>query len=325
LGTYTTRYNAGEIGRTKNVTLATRRINDVVLDIGDTFSFNGIVGERTAAQGFADAKVYQAGEVVDGMGGGICQVSSTLYNAVLYADLEVTSRINHSLPVSYVPLGRDATVSYGVLDFRFKNNQTGPVRIAASASGGQLTVSVYGKKTVDREVIISTERVNTIPFSVREELDETLEPGTRKVKQGGSNGAVVNTYRTVKENGVTVRSGFLHSNHYAPIEQVELVGPPLPEENPDLPADGTIVPEGETPNIPPQESDDVNTPAQDGGQAGEGASADAPDEENLPTDVPAADDEGQAEPPLTQQEQTDVEEQESDEQTLSAQDTQEEE
>ncbi|MBE7012546.1 MAG: hypothetical protein E7416_00495 [Ruminococcaceae bacterium] len=247
LGTYTTKYNPGEVGRTKNVSLAARNINNVVLKQGDVFSYNALVGERTEARGFAGAKVYAGGEVVDGLGGGICQVSSTLYNAVLYADLEIVSRTAHSLPVAYVSLGRDATVSYGSIDFKFKNQYADPVKITAHASGGILTVSVHGKKTSDKQVEIWTEWVSSTPFSVREEEDETIAEGQTKVKQTGSNGAVVNTYKKVVEDGKVVSSKFIHKSVYSPIHKIVLV-PPKPEE---------VLPEGEIAEELPDAEGDI--------------------------------------------------------------------
>lgn len=230
LGTYTSRYNPAEVGRTRNVVLASDKINNVVLNKGEVFSYNGLVGERTAERGFAGAKVYAGGEVVDGLGGGICQVSSTLYNAVLYADLEVVSRTNHSLPVAYVPLGRDATVSYGIIDFKFTNQYDNPVKISTAVGGGTLTVSVWGKKTTDKKVEIWTERVSSTPFSVKEVEDPNIAEGQTKVKQVGSNGAVVNTYKKVVENGEVIYSKFIHKSTYTPIHQINLVHPKPAEE-----------------------------------------------------------------------------------------------
>lgn len=228
LGTYTSRYNPADTGRTRNVTLAAGKINGAVLNTGDIFSYNGLVGERTAERGFTGAKVYAGGEVVNGLGGGVCQVSSTLYNAVLYADLEVVSRTNHSLPVTYVPLGRDATVSYGTIDFKFKNQYNTPIRISTAVGGGVLTVSVWGKKTTDKTVEIRTEQVSTTPFAIKEEEDSAVAEGKTKVKQTGRDGAVVNTYKRVIENGRVVSDKFIHESTYTPISQIILV-PPAPK------------------------------------------------------------------------------------------------
>ena len=251
LGDYTSKYNPGEVGRTKNVTLATQKINGTYLAPGDQFSFNTVVGERTAAAGFQNAKVYEGGNLVDGLGGGICQVSSTLYNAVLYADLGVVYRTNHSMPITYAPLGRDATVSFGSIDFIFKNNKQYPVKVVANASGGSLTISIWGTKENNREVSLSTERLSTIPYPTREVKDDSLSPGQRKVKQNGSDGAVINTYKTIKENGVVVSSEMIHKSYYNPIEKIVLVGPDKAEQPAEpanaQPAEQTPPPAEQTP------------------------------------------------------------------------------
>ncbi len=267
LGTYTTRYNAGEVGRTKNVTLAARAINNIVLENGQVFSYNGIVGERSTARGYAGAKVYANGEVVEGLGGGICQVSSTLYNAVLYADLQIVSRTCHSLPVAYVPLGRDATVAYGSIDFKFKNQYDSPVKVSSSVGGGVLTVSIYGKKTSDKQVEISTQYVSSTPFATIEQPDETIAEGKTKVKQSGSNGAVVNTYKKVTENGKVISNKMIHTSRYSPINKIVLV-PPVSE---------TPVEE-----IPLAEVPEIVEPAPEVTDPAEGYPSVTPPEENVP-------------------------------------------
>lgn len=152
LGKYTTHFAAGG-NRGQNVANAASRINGKVILSGETFSFNETVGRRSAANGFKPAPEYLNGETVTGIGGGTCQVSTTLYSAVLYADLQVVTRRNHSMSVGYAPLGQDATVSDGGIDFKFHNDTDYPVKIEAGTSGGELTVKIIGtqpdvKKTV---------------------------------------------------------------------------------------------------------------------------------------------------------------------------------
>lgn len=152
LGQYTTHYAAGG-NRGSNVANAASRINGTVILSGDNFSFNKTVGRRSEANGFKSAPEYINGETVTGIGGGTCQVSTTLYSAVLYADLEIILRRNHSMSVGYVPLGQDATVTDGGIDFKFHNDTDYPIKIVATTSGGALTVKILGtapdvKKTV---------------------------------------------------------------------------------------------------------------------------------------------------------------------------------
>lgn len=224
LGSFSTVYNAGNYDRSHNIALAAQKINGLVLMPGEQFSFNGVVGKRSAQTGFKTAKVYQGGEIVDGIGGGICQVSTTLYNAVLYADLNIVYRTNHSMPVSYVPSGRDATVSYGSIDFKFSNNQGYPVKLGCTASSGRLTCTVYGIKLQNKKVEITTQTVSTTPFSVKEIEDDTLQAGKRKVKQAGSAGSVVDTFKTVYINGESQGTNKISRSSYSSIMQIEIVG-----------------------------------------------------------------------------------------------------
>lgn len=225
LASFTSYYKVSEVQRTENVRLSASLINGTILMPGQEFSYNNIVGERSIERGFQIAKVYQSGKVVDGLGGGICQTSSTLYNAVLEADLEVTSRKNHSLPVSYVKLGRDATVVYGVTDFKFKNNQKTPIKIEAEAKGGVLTVKIMGfEKNKDKEVSLITETVKVRPFTETIIEDTTIPVGSTQIITKGSNGYVVKTYKVIKENGVESEPKLISTDTYAPIVQVKKIG-----------------------------------------------------------------------------------------------------
>ncbi len=135
LAEFSTKYAASNVNRTTNLRLATNKITGTVLLPGETFSYNKVVGKRTIAAGFKDAAIFQNGKVVDGLGGGICQISSTLYNAVLLSNLEIVDRSNHGFVTSYLGAGRDATVVYGSIDFKFKNNRQYPIKITGTVSG----------------------------------------------------------------------------------------------------------------------------------------------------------------------------------------------
>ena len=132
---------------------------------GEEFSYNQSVGRRTTSAGFREAGAYSGGKVVNSVGGGICQVSSTLYNVVLRANLEVTDRSNHMFAVGYVPIGTDATVSWGAPDFKFKNNRTYPIKIVASTSKRNVYIKIMGlKEENDYEVQIISYRTVTDEF-----------------------------------------------------------------------------------------------------------------------------------------------------------------
>lgn len=148
LSTYTTYYLATNTTRTVNINNAVKRLNDIVIPDGATFSFNQVVGKRTVLAGYQEAKVVEGDEFVDGLGGGICQVSSTIFQAALRANLDITVRAYHSLEISYVPLGGDATVQWNSQDFQFKNNSGSDIKLKVTSDNGVLVCSIYAKDEV---------------------------------------------------------------------------------------------------------------------------------------------------------------------------------
>ena len=186
LGAYNTDYGGSPSNRKHNVGLAASKINGTLLGPGEVFSYNGCVGPRDADLGWRMAHQYQDGLVVDGVGGGVCQVSTTLYNAVLQADLKVVTRSNHSMPVRYVNAGRDATVAYDSTDFKFQNSTDGPIFVGAKADGDTLVFRIYGTKPPERKVlsVYSSERRYTPSgyFSVTSYRKVQLPDGTTKTE-----------------------------------------------------------------------------------------------------------------------------------------------
>lgn len=149
IASYSTSFDSSQTGRSTNLRLAMKAINGKVLQPGQTFSFNGTVGERTAARGYKMGYVYSGGQAVPGIGGGVCQVSSTLFNAVLLANLGIVERHYHSLTVSYVPLGRDATVLWNSKDFKFKNTLNYPIKLVTEYNAsGKLTIKIMTSPSV---------------------------------------------------------------------------------------------------------------------------------------------------------------------------------
>lgn len=221
LASYSTNYSSSGSSRSNNIALATSKINGTVLMPGETFSYNGTVGRRTKQAGFQEAGAYSNGQVVNEVGGGICQVSSTLYNAVLRSNLEVVDRHNHMFQVSYVPIGTDATVSWGAPDFQFKNNRNYAIKIVASTSGKNVYINIYGlRQEEDCEVEIQSYRTGTIAFRTTYTTDSSLEKGQTKVVQGGSNGATSVTYKILKRNGEVVSKELISSDTYSPHNKV---------------------------------------------------------------------------------------------------------
>lgn len=184
LSTFSTNYSTRDADRTTNLRLAANKINGTVLMPGETFSYNQVVGARTIAAGYKEAPIYVSGEVVDGLGGGICQITSTLYNAVLYANLEIVERSNHQFVPSYVTASRDATVVYGSIDFKFKNNRDYPIKLVCSVSGGIANFQIFGMKTEnDYEVEISSYQTGKTATAIYSEAYKILKKNGQVVSK----------------------------------------------------------------------------------------------------------------------------------------------
>ena len=223
LGIFKTRYDASNVDRTTNLRIACQKINDKVLLPGETFSYNKTLGERTIAAGYRNAGMYENGQIVDGIGGGICQISSTLYNAVLMSNLEIVERRNHQFVTSYLPAGRDATVVYGMTDFKFKNTRQYAIRIKASAVNGVATISIYGiKQQNEYTITFNTRTISTIPYTIKYQEDSTLAPGVEKVKQNGANGLITETYIIKSLNGKVVSTTLLSRDTYSAMQKIIL-------------------------------------------------------------------------------------------------------
>lgn len=259
LSTFSTRYDASIASRTTNLKIAVNKINGVTVMPGETFSYNKTLGKRTAEAGYKDAAGYAGGKVVQMIGGGICQVSSTLYDAVVYANLDIVERHNHAFTTSYVGAGKDATVVYGSLDFKFKNTRKYPIQIKASAQNGIVTIGIYGiKEGTEYDIDISTTILNYLPYSVVYEDDATLAEGEEEVTQNGSRGCKSITYKIYKLNGVEVSRSVLSTDTYDPMNKyisrgtkktTNVVTPETPEE-PTEPTNPTTPEEPTTPAVP---------------------------------------------------------------------------
>ena len=175
LADYSTRY-VSNWNRTNNLILATNKINGTVLMPGETFSYNKVVGARTIAAGYRDAPIYVSGKVVDGVGGGICQVATTLYNSAVYSNLEIVQRTNHQFVPSYAPASRDATVVYGAIDFQFKNNRNYPIKIVGSVANGICNFKIFGlKQDDDYDVEISAYQTGSTASAIYSEAYKILK------------------------------------------------------------------------------------------------------------------------------------------------------
>ena len=184
LSSFSTKYSVRATARTTNLKLAASKINGTVLMPGETFSYNKVVGARTIAAGYKEAPIYVSGEVVDGLGGGICQITSTLYNAVVYANLDIVERTNHQFVPSYVTASRDATVVYGSLDFKFKNNRNYPIKINCSVSDGIANFQIFGlKQDDDYDVEISSYETGRTATAIYSEAYKILKKDGKVVNK----------------------------------------------------------------------------------------------------------------------------------------------
>ncbi|CCL25624.1 TPA: VanW family protein [Clostridioides difficile] len=235
LGTYSTIFKTSQINRSINIKLATDNISNVLLMPGETFSFNKHTGKRSKENGYKSAPVIMEGEMEEDYGGGVCQVSSTLYNSVLYAGLEIVNVKNHTIPSSYVPKGRDATVADSGIDFLFKNNLKHPVYIKNYVSGNQIVCNIYGSAEDKQNITISTKLDGVSQTTMKRVNDPTMPKGKEKVDKSGRNAYSVSTYRTFNDaNGKKIKTEKIANSYYPKKEGIILVGTmePKPEEKP---------------------------------------------------------------------------------------------
>ena len=238
---------SGSAARKGNVKLSGECVNGTILNHGDVFDYNQVVGKRTVERGFGYAGAYVNGLTVDVVGGGICQTSSTIYYATLLANLEIVDRVNHRYYPGYIPKGMDATVSWGGPDFRFKNNTGYPIRIDVKYEKSVITVSIYGTKTDDTYVKMTSEVLSTTPFETVYEETMDLPWGKQEQKQSGYTGYQVKTYRNVYDSNNNLISSTLEANNnYRSRNKIILVGiNGRPEETP-----GTTTPDTPPPETP---------------------------------------------------------------------------
>ncbi len=273
ISTATTYLNPGQKDRTSNVKLACEKISGTILKPGEEFSFNQVVGKRTYEAGFKDAAIYQSGEIVDGVGGGICQVSSTLYMGAVYADLEITSRRNHRYTVTYTKLGQDATVAYDSnVDFKFKNDRDTAIKIVIVQESDYVKCEIYGTYAEGEESKVTTMESKTIAttgFSTVYVVDQSVPVNTQKLKNNGYTGYSVETYRVVTIDGKEVSRTLENTSKYTTLNKTYLINP----QNASTDANGNVTyveyvePD---PIVPDPDEGDVNIPWIDDEDEGSG-------------------------------------------------------
>lgn len=258
IATYTSKYDTSDKNRVTNLEVAANRCNNTVLYPGDEFSYNKALGHRTTANGYKMGNSFAGGKVVQTIGGGICQVSSTLYNAVLRAGLTITDRTAHGMYVQYVPQSTDATVVDNAIDFKFRNDRKYPVKIVTTCENGVMTASIYGVKELDEPTIdIETKILETIEYTTQKQNDSSMKKGTTKVVQKPVNGYVSEAYKVYYKNGKEISRELISKDKYIPTNEIikvgtkvdkpagEVVTPPVVE--PDKPTDPLLPPGWDNP------------------------------------------------------------------------------
>lgn len=226
LARFTTPFNPGKRDRTHNLKIAATSISGIIIKPGAEFSYNDVVGPRVVERGFREAPIFVRGKMEPGVGGGICQVSSTLYNVVLMSGLDVVERHIHSRTVTYVTAGRDATVAFGLRDFRFKNPFKTSVGILTHLGASHLTIDIFGSSTDRKNITIFTGPVRYLANkSTKTIFDPKLPPGSHEIVDKGSRGAVVTVYRKIAAPDGTVTTEIVSSDHYRPQPVIVDVGP----------------------------------------------------------------------------------------------------
>ncbi len=218
---FSTQFNTGDANRSENLAVAAKAVNGKLLMPGQVFSLNKTLGPRIIQNGYKEAPVIIGNKLVPDIGGGVCQVATTLYNAALRADMKIDERYHHTFPVGYVSPGQDATISGDVLDLKFENPTKYPIYIESYISGNNFVVNFYGyPEDPGKRIDIYSEIVEKYEPKVTYVDDPTLPEGVTKVDVEKHTGYKVNTYRLIYENNVLVKKEFLYTDIYKPVDGV---------------------------------------------------------------------------------------------------------
>jgi vancomycin resistance protein YoaR len=213
MSTYTTTFNAGDVPRVHNIGLIAAAVHGSLVLPGQVFSMNGATGERTAAKGYRTAHVIQNGEIVDGLGGGVCQAGTTMFNTAFFAGLPVVQRRNHSLHISHYPMGRDATLNWPTTDLKFRNDSPYGIYITSRATPSTLTFTFWSTSRGYKVTSSTSAARNFRAPPTRFKDDPTLPKGEEVVEESGSSGFDVTVFRTVTRAGKVVRQDSFVSNY----------------------------------------------------------------------------------------------------------------
>lgn len=226
IGEFSTSFKGSSKGRIDNIKLSAKAISNKLILPGEEFSYNNTTGPRSAQSGYQEANVIIGGELTPGLGGGVCQTSTTMYNALLLSDLSILERHPHSIPASYVPFGQDAAVSYGYLDLKFRNDFDFPIYTYTKTVGDRVYVYIYGDtKTKNYNIKINPVIVETIQPKTEEIVDNSLMPGERIDIQKGRIGYKVVTYKSIIKDGKAISKKQITQDHYRKKDNIYKKGP----------------------------------------------------------------------------------------------------
>ncbi len=278
LGTFSTSFSSSGASRSKNLQVGAGKINGHVLMPGETLSGYECMHPFTVENGYATASAYENGQVVDSIGGGVCQIATTIYNAVLRAELEVAQRQNHSMIVGYVKPSEDAAIAGTYKDIKFTNNYSTPIFVEGYTSGKTLTFTIYGKETrpANRTFDFVSETLSvTDPGAPKEIVDPTMPPGSRSQVQSAHKGMKSRLWKVVYVDGVEQSREILHTDTYNPSKAIIKVGPAAPAVA--VPAETPAIPVETPPVVTPEETvpADTGSAVQEGPQIPEDASLEA--------------------------------------------------
>lgn len=228
IGEYSTSFKGSSSDRIENIRLSSKSLNGKLLLPGEELSYNDTTGPRESKYGYKEANVIIGGELTPGVGGGVCQTSTTMYNALLLSDMTILERHPHSLPPSYVNYGQDAAVAYGYLDLKFRNDFDFPIYINSKVINDRVYIYIYGdKNSKNYTVSIKPELVETIKPTTEEIYDGNLAPGTKIDVQKGRTGYKVNTYKTIIKDGKVINKNQITSDYYKQKKYIYKSGPKI--------------------------------------------------------------------------------------------------
>nr|WP_314465614.1 VanW family protein [uncultured Clostridium sp.] len=271
LGTFSTNFSSSGASRSKNLQVGSGKINGHVLMPGETLSGYDCMHPFTVDNGYATAAAYENGQVVDSVGGGVCQIATTIYNAALRAELEISQRQNHSMVVSYVRPSEDAAIAGTYKDIKLTNNYSTPIYVEGYTSGRTLTFTIYGKETrpANRTFEFVSETLSvTDPGEPKEMVDPAMPPGTRKQVQSAHKGIKSRLWKIVYVDGAEQSREILHTDTYNPSKAIIKIGPAAPAVAEPVPVQPSEVPQV------------ITQPSQETTQAPDSAAAPAPEWED---------------------------------------------